>query len=106
MRLTSYLPGEELIPLPLSGSIPELPHVAEIGIPTARNAGLSVTASAPWPSGAGQGARAMVRAQMQAFVALGDAVLFNYRHQIGVMALRNRLPAASNLNKRVRGGGI
>jgi len=30
MRLTSYLPGE-LIPLPSSGSIPELPHVAEVG---------------------------------------------------------------------------
>jgi len=26
MRLASYVPGE-LIPLPLSGSIPELPHV-------------------------------------------------------------------------------
>jgi len=25
-----YVPGE-LIPLPLSGSIPELPHVAEVG---------------------------------------------------------------------------
>ncbi|MGA2999842.1 hypothetical protein, partial [Bradyrhizobium sp.] len=30
MRLASYVPGE-LIPLPLSGSIPELPHVAEVG---------------------------------------------------------------------------
>jgi hypothetical protein len=29
MRLASYVPGE-LIPLPLSGSIPELPHVAKI----------------------------------------------------------------------------
>ena len=29
MRLTSYVPGE-LIPLPLSGSIPELPHVAKV----------------------------------------------------------------------------
>jgi hypothetical protein len=28
MRLASYVPGE-LIPLPLSGSIPELPHVAK-----------------------------------------------------------------------------
>ena len=36
MRLASYVPGE-LIPLSLSGSIPELPHVAEIGIPTARD---------------------------------------------------------------------
>jgi hypothetical protein len=29
MRLASYLPGE-LIPLPLSGSISELPHVAKL----------------------------------------------------------------------------
>jgi hypothetical protein len=30
MRLISYVRGE-LIPLPSSGSIPELPHVAEVG---------------------------------------------------------------------------
>jgi len=29
MRLASYVPGE-LIPVPLSGSIPELPHVAKV----------------------------------------------------------------------------
>ena len=29
MRPTSYVPGE-LIPLPLSGSIPELPHGAKV----------------------------------------------------------------------------
>jgi len=29
MRLAPYFPGE-LIPLPLSGSIPELPHVAKL----------------------------------------------------------------------------
>jgi hypothetical protein len=29
MRLASYVPGE-LIPLPVSGSIPELPHVAKV----------------------------------------------------------------------------
>jgi hypothetical protein len=29
MKLASYVPGE-LIPLPLSGSIPELPHVAKV----------------------------------------------------------------------------
>jgi putative tryptophan/tyrosine transport system substrate-binding protein len=37
----------------------------------------------------------IVREGAQAFVVLGDAVLFNYRGQIAVMALRNRLPAAS-----------
>ena len=47
----------------------------------------------------------MVRERAQAFVVLGDAVLFNYRGQIAVMALRNRLPA--NLcSERVCGGGL
>jgi putative ABC transport system substrate-binding protein len=46
----------------------------------------------------------MVREQMQAFVVLGDAVLLNYRQQIGVMALRNRLPAASNLREFAEAG--
>src|SRR6185436_7253299 len=31
MRPASYVPGE-LIPLPLSGSIPELPHVAKVSL--------------------------------------------------------------------------
>ena len=31
MRLASYVPGE-LIPLPLSGSIPELPHVEKVSL--------------------------------------------------------------------------
>jgi putative ABC transport system substrate-binding protein len=37
----------------------------------------------------------MVRERAQAFVSLGDSVLFSYRGQIAEMALRNRLPAAS-----------
>ncbi len=37
----------------------------------------------------------MVRERAQAFVVLGEPVLFNYRGQIGVMAIRNRLPAIS-----------
>jgi putative tryptophan/tyrosine transport system substrate-binding protein len=37
----------------------------------------------------------MVSGRAQAFVVLGDPVLFNYRGQIAEMALRNRLPAAS-----------
>ena len=37
----------------------------------------------------------MVRERAQALVVLGDGVLFNYRGQIVVMALRNRLPAVS-----------
>ena len=38
----------------------------------------------------------MVRERAQAFVMQGDSVLFNYRGQIAEMALRNRLPAASD----------
>jgi putative ABC transport system substrate-binding protein len=37
----------------------------------------------------------MVRERAQAFVMQGDSVLLNYRGQIAVTALRNRLPAAS-----------
>jgi putative ABC transport system substrate-binding protein len=37
----------------------------------------------------------MVRERAQAFVMQGDSVLFNYRDQIAVLALRNQLPAAS-----------
>jgi putative tryptophan/tyrosine transport system substrate-binding protein len=36
----------------------------------------------------------MVEEQMQAFVVLGDSVLFNCRGQIAEMALKHRLPAA------------
>jgi putative ABC transport system substrate-binding protein len=35
----------------------------------------------------------MVRERAQGFIVLGDSVLFNYRGQIAVMAIRNRLPA-------------
>src|SRR5712672_3044734 len=37
----------------------------------------------------------MVRERAQAFVMLGDSVLFNFRSQIVEMAFKNRLPAAS-----------
>jgi len=37
----------------------------------------------------------MVRERAQAFVVLGEPVLFNCRGQIAVMAIRNRLPAIS-----------
>jgi putative tryptophan/tyrosine transport system substrate-binding protein len=37
----------------------------------------------------------MVREQMQAFVILGDSVLFNCRGQIAEMALKHRLPTAA-----------
>jgi putative tryptophan/tyrosine transport system substrate-binding protein len=46
----------------------------------------------------------MVREQMQAFVVLGDSVLFNYRGQIGIMAIRNRLPAAAGFKEFAEAG--
>jgi putative ABC transport system substrate-binding protein len=47
---------------------------------------------------------AMVRERTQAFVVLGDPVLFNYRDQIGAMAVRNRLPAISSTKEFVEAG--
>jgi putative ABC transport system substrate-binding protein len=46
----------------------------------------------------------MVRERAQALVMQGDAVLFNYRGQIAEMALRNRLPAASNQRELAEAG--
>jgi putative tryptophan/tyrosine transport system substrate-binding protein len=46
----------------------------------------------------------MVRERAQAFVLLAEPILFNYRGQIGVMALRNRLPAASNAREIAEAG--
>jgi putative ABC transport system substrate-binding protein len=46
----------------------------------------------------------MMEERMQAFVILGDAVLFNYRGQIAEMAMRNRLPAASGFKEFAEAG--
>jgi putative ABC transport system substrate-binding protein len=46
----------------------------------------------------------MVRERAQAFVVVGDSVLFSNRGQIAVMALRNRLPAASSLREYAEAG--
>jgi putative tryptophan/tyrosine transport system substrate-binding protein len=46
----------------------------------------------------------MVRERAQALVMQGDAVLFNYRGQIAEMALRNRLPAASQQRELAEAG--
>jgi len=54
-----------------------------------------VPVEARGPDALEQAFAAMVSEQMQAFVLLSDAVLFNYRQQIGAMAVRHRLPAAS-----------
>jgi len=48
--------------------------------------------------------RAALREQMQAFILVSDTVLFNYRQQIGVMALKNRLPSTSSLKKFAEAG--
>jgi putative ABC transport system substrate-binding protein len=46
----------------------------------------------------------MVRERVQGFVVLSDGVLFNHRGQIAVMALRNRLPAASTQSEYAEAG--
>jgi putative tryptophan/tyrosine transport system substrate-binding protein len=46
----------------------------------------------------------MVRERAQAFVVLGEPVLFNYRGQIVEMALRNRLPGVSNVREYAEAG--
>jgi putative ABC transport system substrate-binding protein len=46
----------------------------------------------------------MVRERAQALVVLGDPVLFNYRQQIGVMAIRNRLPSTSGAREFAEAG--
>ena len=46
----------------------------------------------------------MVRERAQAFVVLGEPVLFNCRGQIAVMAVRNRLPAISAVREYVEAG--
>ena len=46
----------------------------------------------------------MVQEQMQAFILVSDTVLFNYRQQIGVMALKNRLPSTSSLKEFAEAG--
>jgi putative tryptophan/tyrosine transport system substrate-binding protein len=46
----------------------------------------------------------MVRERAQALVVLPDPVLFNYRQQIGVMAIRNRLPSTSGAKEFAEAG--
>ena len=48
----------------------------------------------------------MVGERAQSFVLLGDAVLFNYRGQIGVMAIRHGLPAISVVREYAEAGGL
>jgi putative tryptophan/tyrosine transport system substrate-binding protein len=46
----------------------------------------------------------MVAERAQAFVVFADPLLFNYRSQIGVMALRDRLPAISGAREFAEAG--
>jgi putative ABC transport system substrate-binding protein len=46
----------------------------------------------------------MIGERAQALTVLGDGVLFNCRDQIGVMAVRNRLPAVSAVSEYVEAG--
>ena len=46
----------------------------------------------------------MVRQRAQAFVTLGDGVLFHHRGQIGALALEKKLPAASALRQDAEAG--
>ena len=47
---------------------------------------------------------AIVREHAQVLVVLSDGVLFNYRSQIGVLALRDRLPAISSASEYAKAG--
>lgn len=58
-----------------------------------------VPVEARGPDALEQAFATMMREQIQAFVLVADAVLFNYRSQIAEMALRNRLPAASDIRE-------
>jgi putative ABC transport system substrate-binding protein len=48
----------------------------------------------------------MVRERAQAFVVLGEPVLFNCRGQIAVMAIRDRLPAISTAREYAEAGSL
>jgi putative ABC transport system substrate-binding protein len=71
----------------------------------AQSLGLTIVAVEARGRGALERAFAMMaRERAEAFVVLGEPVLFNYRSQIGAMALRNRLPAASTAREYAQAG--
>ena len=63
-----------------------------------------VPAEARGPDALEQAFATMVRERAQVLVVLSDGVLFNCRGQIGVMAVRNRLPAISAVREYVESG--
>jgi putative ABC transport system substrate-binding protein len=72
---------------------------------TARSLGLMpIPVEARGPNELEHAFATMVRERAQAFIMLGDGVLLQYRSQIGAMALKNRLPAASALKEDAEAG--
>jgi len=63
-----------------------------------------VPAEAREPDALEQAFATMVRERAQVLVVLSDGVLFNCRGQIGVMAVRNRLPAISAVREYAEAG--
>ena len=63
-----------------------------------------VSVEARGPDALEQAFATMMRERAQAFVVLGESMLFSNRGQIAVMALRNRLPAASSLREYAEAG--
>jgi putative ABC transport system substrate-binding protein len=63
-----------------------------------------VTAEARGLDALGQAFAAVVRERAQVLIVVSDGVLFNYRGPIGVMALRDRLPAISSASEYAQAG--
>ena len=63
-----------------------------------------VPVEARGPNSLEQAFATMVRERAQVLVVLSDGVLFNYRGQIGVMAVRNRLPAIAAAREYAEAG--
>jgi putative tryptophan/tyrosine transport system substrate-binding protein len=63
-----------------------------------------VTAEARGLDALGQAFATVVRERAQVLVVVSDGVLFNYRGQIGVMALRDQLPAISSASEYAQAG--
>jgi putative ABC transport system substrate-binding protein len=63
-----------------------------------------VPVEARGPDALEQAFATIVRERAQVLVVLSDGVLFNYRGQIGVMAIRNQLPAISSVREYADAG--
>ena len=71
----------------------------------ARGVGLTlVSAEANGLDGLEPAFATMVSERTQAFIVLGDSILYNYRGQLAATATRNRLPGASSLREYAEAG--